>query len=251
MKPPKYLDQLLAPFNAASTSLWGDSKDVVLSANLLRIMRWSLYVAIFGATSQGIIHFVNVVLLDAKFALLNADVDIGVFTWASSLATGIAAFGVVLVAAQLFRFRKLMLGVGGILAFFSLDDAVGIHERISIDKIGPIAHASRIAWIAFSLPLLAAAFLGLLAFGLRAPDVLRKTLIWGLSALVLAISLEGTSPILFALGSDHGNWLYELEVVFEEGLELAGWILIGAATSVGALLLGLLNAQRAQVIPDR
>lgn len=247
MKPLTNLDRLVAPFNAASTTLWGGSNDVVLPANLLRIMRWSFCVAIVGAATQGIIHFVNVVFLDARFGLLNADADIGVFTWASSLATGIAAFGIVLVAAQLFRFRKLMLGVGGILAFFSLDDAVGIHERISIDKIGPIAHASRIAWIAFSLPILAAAFLGLLVFGLRAPDAVRKALLWGLSGLVLAISLEGTSPILFALGSDHGDWLYELEVVFEEGLELAGWILIGAAASVGALLLG----QRAQVIPDR
>ena len=37
-------------------------------------------------------------------------------------------------------------------------------------------------------------------------------LVGGLSCLVVAVGLEATAPVLFALGSDNGRWLYESEV---------------------------------------
>jgi hypothetical protein len=61
--------------------------------------------------------------------------------------------------------------------------------------------------------------------------------------LVVAIALEMASPILFALGSDHGELAYELEVALEEGAELAGWILVSTGLAA-ALLTSSLSAAR-------
>jgi hypothetical protein len=191
--------------------------------------------AVIAAVVQGCIHYFDALVLDFRISMFNADDDGGVFTWASSMATAMAGLGVLLVASQVKARSRVLILLSMGLFFFSLDDAVALHERIPSLPFIPVGHSGRIVWIVCAMPLLAAVFVGLLAFAWRAPEALRKAVIWGLGGLVIAIFLEFTSPVLFTLGSDHGKWLYELEVVAEEGLELASWILIGAATSISAL----------------
>jgi len=192
-------------------------------------------IAVVAAVVQGCIHYFNGFVLDFRIQMFKPDEDGGVFTWASSMATAMAGLGLLLVASQVkARSRVLILLSMGLL-FFSLDDTVAFHERIPSLSFIPVEDSARIVWVVSVMPLLAAVFLGLLAFAWRAPEALRKAVIWGLGGLVIAIFLEFTSPVLFALGSAEGEWLYELEVVAEEGLELASWILIAAATSISAL----------------
>ncbi|CAB4792905.1 unannotated protein [freshwater metagenome] len=167
--------------------------------------------------------------------MFKPDEDGGVFTWASSMATAMAGLGLLLVASQVKARSRVLILLSMGLFFFSLDDTVAFHERIPSLSFIPVEDSARIVWVVSSMPLLAAVFVGLLAFAWRAPEALRKAVIWGLGGLVIAIFLEFTSPVLFALGSAEGKWLYELEVVAEEGLELASWILIAAATSISAL----------------
>lgn len=57
----------------------------------------------------------------------------------------------------------------------------------------------------------------------------------GEDGIALAIGLEAASPSLVWAGFDHGDLVYELEVVLEEGAELGGWALI--ATSLVAFAL--------------
>ncbi len=192
-------------------------------------------IAVVAAVVQGCIHYFNGFVLDFRIQMFKPDEDGGVFTWASSVATAMAGLGLLLVASQVkARSRVLILLSMGLL-FFSLDDTVAFHERIPSLSFIPVEDSARIVWVVSVMPLLAAVFVGLLAFAWRAPEALRKAVIWGLGGLVIAIFLEFTSPVLFALGSAEGEWLYELEVVAEEGLELASWILIAAATSISAL----------------
>jgi hypothetical protein len=46
--------------------------------------------------------------------------------------------------------------------------------------------------------------------------------------LVAAVGCEVASFGLVQVGLDKGTFAYELEVIVEEGLELAGWILIAS-----------------------
>ncbi len=217
------------PDEAADSSSGGSPLEI---SKLIGI---AFRIAVVAAVAQGCIHYFNGFVLDFRIQMFNADDDGGVFTWASSMATAMAGLGLLLVASQVKARSRVLILLSMGLFFFSLDDTVALHERIPNLSFIPVGHSGRIVWIVCAMPLLAAVFVGLLAFAWRAPEALRKAVIWGLGGLVIAIFLEFTSPVLFTLGSDHGKWLYELEVVAEEGLELASWILIGAATSISAL----------------
>jgi len=178
-----------------------------------------------------------VVAFDLRFAMINADSDLSAFAWMSSVTT----FGAALLLCLLAIVRPTrawpLVPLAGAVAFMSLDDMVGLHERVSSlqTTAGPIEHFARIFWPLVFMPLLAATFVGLFAVaaGLRTGPA--RALLAGLALLVVAIALEMASPILFALGSDHGELAYELEVALEEGAELAGWILV--STGLAAALL--------------
>ena len=220
-----------------------EARSVETPLEVTRLIGIAFRVALAAAVVQGGIHYFDALVLHFRIQMFNADADGGVFTWASSMATAMAGLGLLLAASQVkARSRVLILLSMGLL-FFSLDDTVALHERIPNLSFIPVEHSGRIAWVVCAMPLLGAVFVGLLAFAWRAPEALRKAVIWGLGGLIIAIFLELTSPVLFTVGSDHGKWLYELEVVAEEGLELASWILIAAATSISALWLAQSRAR--------
>lgn len=202
-----------------------------------RTLRVGVALALALAALQSIAHLIDVVFFDLRVDMINADSDSGAFAWASSVATFCAALLLCLLAVMRPTRTWPLVALAGAVAFMSLDDMVGLHERVSGlgTTLGPIEHFARIFWPLVFMPLLAATFVGLLgvAAGLRvAPG---RALLAGLALLVVAIALEMASPILFALGSDHGELAYELEVVLEEGAELAGWILV--STGLAAALL--------------
>lgn len=62
-----------------------------------------------------------------------------------------------------------------------------------------------------------------------------RLVLGGAGLLVAAVALEALSPALFWLGFDHGDLVYELEVVAEEGAELGGWALIATACLAAAV----------------
>jgi hypothetical protein len=202
-----------------------------------RTLRVGVALAVALVALQSIAHLIDVVAFDLRFAMINADSDSGAFAWMSSVATFGAALLLCLLALVWPTRIWPLVALAGAVAFMSLDDMVGLHERVSAleTTLGPIEHFARIFWPLVFMPLLAATFVGLLgiAAGLRTAPA--HALLAGLALLVLAIALEMASPILFALGSDHGELAYELEVILEEGAELAGWILV--ATALAAALL--------------
>jgi hypothetical protein len=202
-----------------------------------RALRVGVALALALAALQSIAHLVNVLFFDLRIDMINADSDSGAFAWASSVATSCAALLLLLLAILRPTRTRPLVALAGAVAFMSLDDMVGLHERVSDlgTTLGPIEHFARIFWPLVFMPLLAATFVGLfgVAAGLRsAPG---RALLAGLALLVAAIALEMASPILFALGSDHGELAYELEVVLEEGAELAGWILVSTGLAAAVL----------------
>jgi hypothetical protein len=201
------------------------------------ILRTAVLLAIAAVVVQSVAHLVDTFALDARYDLINADLDTGVFTWASSAATFAAAMAVALLAALVPSRRIPLLALASGIGLFSLDDAVALHERITIDHIGPIPHASRILWVLVLLPVLACVFVGLATIAWRAPREIARVLAVALALLVGAVLLEAGTPALFEAGEGHRSIPYETEVVVEEGAELAAWLLVAGALGAGVVVL--------------
>ena len=202
------------------------------------IVRAGVLLTAVAVTGQSIAHLVNLLVADLGVHFLNVDVEGTLFSWASTAITFAAATLTALLAGLHPRRWRLFLGVAIGLAFLSLDDMAQLHERISAlqTELGPIEHFARTFWPLVYMPLLAFVFVGLavISGGMRrVPGTLVRV---GLGLLAAAILLEMASPVLFALGLDHGDLGYELEAVIEEGAELAGWMLVTLGLGVTVCL---------------
>jgi hypothetical protein len=175
----------------------------------------------------------NGLVFDRRYAHLNADRDGNALTWPSALATAAAA-AFVLTLARVLERRRLTI-VGGILAFFAIDDVAGLHERMGdgLDALG-LPHSDGI-WFPVYLPLFGFVFLTLWGLARRfqfvAPAVRA-----GLLLLGFALAAEASTAFLPWLDRTEHGVVYTLEVGLEEGAELAGWILIGSGLAAAGAL---------------
>ena len=127
-------------------------------------------------------------------------------------------------------------------AYLSLDDQLGIHERIGdvADRADSLVRwePARVLWPLVYLPLLAAFLLALRHVAGRLPARQARFVVVGIALLVAAVIFELLSAAVVRAGFDRDSVVYAFEVVLEEGAELAGWILIGGAL-LSAFVLGL------------
>ena len=179
---------------------------------------------------QSAAHVVGVSVLDDRIWNLNADVEFNAVAWAGSAATfaaALAAFALALVPADVDR---RLLALSFLLAAFSLDDAIGIHERLALrgaDALGLSPDAGRAIWPVVYLPLLAAGLLLLLDTARRVFEGAGRLLRHGVALLVLALAAEFVAAFLgTVLDVQRGAWPDVAEVTIEEGAEIGGWLLI-------------------------
>jgi hypothetical protein len=207
-------------------------------------------IAIVTVTAQSVGHLVGVRLLDDRYLHLNADDELGLAAWTSSSATFAAAFGVLLLALLEKTIDRRLIALALLLAFFSLDDAVVVHERVGekiADALGYGEDAERLIWLVLFLPLFALGLVLLVYASRRLPAALDRVLKWGIGLFVVALAAELLSSVIYSAADvERGSWPDVLEVIVEEGAELAGWILV--ATGFLAAVLVLLDEDRA---PER
>jgi hypothetical protein len=195
-----------------------------------RLLTTGYVVALAAVAVQSVAHVANGVFFDDEIGAFNADHDASVFAWASAAATVAAAF-VLFLFWLVTRGAGRLLVVAVVLAFFSLDDVVRIHERLADgdpfrrlrapDRVGP-------ARLARDLPPAAHARVRRpLAPRGGAPGRVGSALRLGLVLLVAAVAAEVVSAPLYISGADSG-WPGRVEVVLEEGAELAGWTIVAA-----------------------
>lgn len=205
---------------------------------LLRPLLWVLAVA--TAVQSGL-HVVDVVVFDLRIDRFNADHDGSLAGWLGTVLTWCVAGAALLLSVLAPGVRTPMAVLAGLCAFLSLDDMLQLHEvvaRVAL-RFDTFGHSGYTLWPLVYLPLLCV--IGwLLLRSARSMDVLTgRYLVAGLACLATAVLLEATAPVLYALGSDHGQPLYESEVTLEEALETFGWGLIayGLMAAVVDLLL--------------
>ena len=198
-----------------------------------RILTGTLVLAIAAVALQTVVDLFDFWALDRDVELLLADADLGVFSWASVAATSVVAVGALLLSTVDGRRRRLLWFVAATSAYLSLDDQIGLHERVGdiADRAEGFAawEPARLLWPALYLPLLAALFLGIWRLAGGFPRRPVRFVNVGLALLAAAVVLEVLSAAVIRAGYDRGSVLYELEAVLEEGAELAGWILIAGA----------------------
>lgn len=202
----------------------------------LRAGRWC---ALAGALGLMTAHCVNAFVLDRAVPGLDANQEGTPLVWASAVATwtvAVAAF----VAATL-RTGPLpgLLFVGCATAFFSLDDMVGVHERLA--RILVLEFGVADAWGSALLPMV---YLPLLA--VTAVLILRmarcgnastfRDAVIGLCLLVAAVALN----VVSAPWVTETGLIYTIQGGIEEAMELAGWILLASST-LGATVIQVMR----------
>lgn len=208
-----------------------------LIAERLRTVGVSL--AIIAVSVQTVLHLANALVFNSRFEPLDAGFEGNTFTWASSVAVFGAALAMVIFALVFPQSRGSSLLLAAILAFFSLDDVVQVHEMVGWDfatGLGMPEYLGGRLFLILYAPLFALAAILLWKVGRRAHGWSSKAIIIGLALLVLAIGGEGLGGVLqFATDGDFADSAaHDLEIAFEEGAELGGWILI--ATALAAAL---------------
>jgi hypothetical protein len=203
-----------------------------------RILEFTVGLAVVAVAVQGIAHIVGAAAFDYSVRLIDADYDHSAFGWCSEVATFAGVPAALMLAALSPRRRPVLLFLAAVLCFLSLDDAVFIHERIAEldDDVGLGSSGGRLVWPVFYLPLLAATFAVVLAVARESSPRAARTLRTGLALLVAAVLLEASSYVLVRLGVGFREWPFAIEIVAEEGAELAGWILIAGALTAAAVL---------------
>jgi len=198
-----------------------------------KIVRLTLALSVISFLLLALTDLVDVLALNGRIAAFNAEEDGGVWTWASVAAQAGGATLLAILAATAVRWRAYALtGLG--LAFFSLDDAVLIHEKLGY-ALSFFPHGTRLIWPLLYLPLLTVVAVQLWRIADAQEGTSVRALVrGGLVALAVAVVLEAETPLLFALGLGE-SIVYALEVVLEEGLEMVGWIWIGGALAVAVV----------------
>ena len=197
-------------------------------------------IAIFTVLAQSAGHIVGVRMLDDRFWNLNADVEENAVAWAGSAATfaaALAAFALALVPREIDR-RLLLLAL--LVAAFSLDDALGLHERVAasgVDALGIPDDAGRLVWPVVYLPLLVAVLFLLLDAARRVFPRAGRAVLLGVAALFVAIGAElVAAAATVGLDVTRGSWPDVLEVVVEDGAEIGGWLLIAFGLTAALLV---------------
>jgi hypothetical protein len=197
------------------------------------LVRFGIGLAVLAVLVQTMAHLVNEFLLDDQVQGLDADVEGTAFTWASSVATFTVALAAALHAAAFERGRRELAVLAAIAAWFSLDDVAIIHERAALelgeDVLGLPDYAAVRLWLVLYLPLLLRAGWLLWRLAQESWPPADRALRLGLGLLVASIPVEmaglGTRRLVEHGGTDVPE---VLRVALEEGLELGGWIVLGA-----------------------
>lgn len=206
-----------------------------LPAPLDRVLTVGLAVALTGVVIQTLVHLLNAAFFER--AELDARAESNAMTWASSVATFAAAFAATLHAVLLSERRRTFAFIACVFAFFSLDEAIVLHERLAervLTAFGQDTSWDSVVWPALYLPLTGTVVVLLVPLARTAPTRVRRFVIVGLVLLVAAVAAEVLSAPASTPETAAG-WVHIFESAYEEGAELMGWIMIATGLTVSTL----------------
>ena len=216
-----------------------------------RVLAAGLWLTLVLVALQSLTDLANEYVLPSPKTDLNPGREGNVFTWLSVSASYAAGVAALLHAAVERRLRVAFALLGAILLYFSADDLVQIHERANNALRGDLPQAveNRLDVLLFA-PLFAAFLVALFRSREIVPRAARMLLDGGAACLVLSVFFDEVVGEFTLRLYDRGvNWPGVLKGVFEEGLELAGVLLI--ATGLTAAAVAAIGRHRNGATVDR
>ena len=203
-----------------------------------RVLAAGLWLTVVLVVLQSLSDLANEYVLGAPRMDLNPGREGNIFTWLSVSASYAAGVGAVLHACVDSRRRVAFALLGTILLYFSVDDLVQLHERANNALRGDLPQAidNRLDVLLFA-PLFAVFLVALYRVRKVVPRAARRLLDGGAACLILSVFFDEVVGELTLRLYDRGiDWPGVVKGVFEEGLELAGVLLIATAMTAAAVL---------------
>jgi hypothetical protein len=206
-----------------------------------RVLSVAVAIALVGVTVQTLVHLVNAAVDGGT--QLNVNAEHNAMAWAGSAAMFSAAFAAALHAILMQQRQLSYAFLASVFAFFSLDEVILVHERLAAWALGVVGVSTSwdsVLWPVLYSPVAGLCLVLLLALARGAPARCGRFIRIGLVLLVTAVTAEMVSAPVSTFENADG-WPHIVEGAFEEGAELAGWILIAAGLMASTLFDAVRN----------
>ncbi|HUP33411.1 MAG TPA: hypothetical protein VM184_10295 [Gaiellaceae bacterium] len=216
------------------------------------VARATVWLAVGVAVTQTAVGAANELTVESS--ALNPDVEGSIFQLLSAAVTAAAAAAAAIHAWLVRERRFRFVTLAAILAAFTADDLLAVHERggdaVGGTLLGLPDHLAVRLWIVLLLPLLVVLFLILAGEAVRAAGRVGWVLGAGLAALVAAVGVElvgaiSRSPSVVAR---IGGKPEAVRLLVEEGLEIGGLVLV--AGGLWSLVAAVLPVRQSQASSD-
>jgi hypothetical protein len=203
------------------------SRRAAAHVGMSRFTKLGILATIVIVVAVSAAQLINYGFFDQRIPALDPASDGGVFGWVGDIALAAAAVSAWVLAARMRSARPVAVVLAALLTFLAVDDVVRLHDHIP-------------HWLAFYLPVLAAAFVCLVAVARgsrgQGPVVLDRLIGTGVVLLVFSFLLHLFGRrLLLELGlSDTAGLAYQTKAAVKHGTEVVGWLLI----ALGLLRLG-------------
>jgi hypothetical protein len=186
--------------------------------------------AVVGVTVQTVIHFFNYLALDERYAEFDVSSEHTIFAWAATAAAFGAAVAALVLALRRSD-RRLLLLLALLLAYFSLDDFVEIHERLGFELaqgLGLSENVSQRFWLVLFTPLFAFALWVLWRVAENSGGRPQRYQQLAIGLLLGGVFMEAVGLVTKNLADEGRDAPHVVRAAFEEGFELGGWIILTA-----------------------
>jgi hypothetical protein len=202
-----------------------------------RLVRAGVWVTVVFVAVQSVTDMTNEYLLPEPKDDLNPGREGNIFTWASVAASYVGGLAALLHALVEPRRRFTFALIGAILVYFSADDLLRLHEQANDAFRGglPQAIENRLDVLLFA-PVFGAMLVALFYIRHIVPSAARMPLYAGAACLVVSVFFDEVIGEVTLRFAERGiAWPGVVKGVFEEGLELAGVLLLATTMSAAAV----------------
>jgi hypothetical protein len=212
--------------------------------------RWLVAGAAAAAAADVGLHLLDTLVLDGSVPLLDASSDVGLDATVSAAAASVAALAAATSAWRSPQGRRRALVVAAVFGFLAVDMVTGLHERLS--AVATTIAAAPSPTDDWPTPVLYAPLFAITAVALwRYPGRGMR------SARAAVLVLGGALALRPVAAAATLHWHYrpdgalrEVVVGLQQGLELAGWLLVASAAVVTVLGLRRAGPGRVEVVKN-
>jgi hypothetical protein len=235
-------------FNRANGQIREDRRPpYIRGVTSRRVTRIGLLIAVGAVALQFGAHLTDAFLFNGRHAAIQADGQGDLFDWATALAL-FAGSLCLLAGARYAQGGLRSVALAALLVFLAFDELVGVHERMASAVAphlpGALSRLGDLSTPLVYLPLLAGVFVLLLSIVAETPWRVAPTLWLGLGLLIVAAFVRVVAASLKVSGMHISGMGRDVAVAFDQGFQLAAWLLIAVGLAAALAESSSLREQR-------